>query len=67
MNNEFLFDEDNKNVNIEQDKNIRKKHKLYISFRMRVILASILTTLFLFCSIFLILGSFSIVKLESIN
>ena len=50
--------------NIEQGKNM---HKLYISFHARVIITSVLAFIFLFCSIFLILNSLSVVKLESIN
>ena len=64
-NNDFFFDEE-KNINIEEEKNIHKKKK-YISFRARVLLISIFTFVFLFCSIFMILNSLSVVKLESIN
>ena len=64
------------NRNIEQTKNIEqnndffepeKKHKKYISFNLRVTLTSICLCVFLFCSIFLILTSIDIIKLENIN
>lgn len=62
--------------NIEQTKNIEqnddffesnKKHKKYLSFNIRVTLTSICLCVFLFCSIFLILTSIDIIKLENIN
>ena len=61
MKNKDLFDN---TENIEQGKNM---HKMYISFHARVILTSVFVAIFLFCSIFLILNSLSVVKLESIN
>ena len=61
---EFIFDDDK---NIEQNLNIQKKKKMYISFNVRLILTSIFTIIFIFCSIFLISNSLSVVKIKSIN